>query len=136
MLRSVLAVGAGLAATIVLGFAAMAILLVATYGIPLGMEPITPRWPFLAANLAVTAIAGAVGGWLAASIGGRRPVIHAVAVGLLLMALVGPSVRPRPREPVWFAHALLAMALAGIVAGAVVRAARPPRAGATGSPRA
>jgi hypothetical protein len=128
MVRSLLAVAAGLATTIVLGMAGMAILLVGTYGIPLGMTPVTPGWPFLAANLAATAGAGVSGGWVAASLGRRRPVIHGLAVALVLTALVAPSVRPRPREPVWFAHALLGMALAGAVAGAVLRAARPPRA--------
>jgi hypothetical protein len=132
----VLAVAAGLATTIVLGMAGMAILLVATYGIPLGMTPVVRGWPFLAANLAATALAGVAGGWAAASIARRLPVMHAVAVALILTALVGPSVRPRPREPVWFAHALLALALVGAVAGGAVRGSRAPRSGATGSRRA
>jgi hypothetical protein len=132
MRRSVLAVVAGLVVTIVVGMAGMAVLLVGTYGVPLGMSPVTPGWPFLAANLAATALAGVAGGWVAASIARRRPVVHAIAVALALTALVGPSVRPRPREPVWFAHALLAMAVAAAVAGGALRGVRR----ATGSRRA
>jgi hypothetical protein len=132
----VLAVAAGLATTTVLGMAGMAILLVATYGIPLGMTPVVPGWPFLAANLAATALAGVAGGWVAAAIGLRRPLVHAVAVALALTALMGPSVRPRPREPVWFAHALLAFAGGGGVAGGALRRTREPRRAVTGSRRA
>ncbi len=103
MLRSVLAVAAGLVTTTLLGIAGMAILLVATYGIPMGSSPGVPGWPFLVANLAVTALAGVAGGWVAGSIGRRRPLVHAVALALAITALAALSVRPRPLEPVWFA---------------------------------
>lgn len=136
MLRSILAVAAGIATATVLGMAGMAILLVASYGIPLGMTPVVPGWPFLAANLAATALAGVAGGWVAASVGRHRPLVHAVAAALALTALMAPSVRPRPREPVWFAHALLAFAVVGVVGGGALRGTSAPRRAATGSRRA
>ncbi len=136
MLRSVLAVAAGIATATVLGMAGMAILLVASYGIPLGMTPVVPGWPFLAANLAATTLAGVAAGWVAASVSRRRPFVHAVAVALALIALMAPSVRPRPREPVWFAHALLAFAVVGVVVGGALRGTSAPRRAASGFRRA
>ena len=69
-------------------------------------------------------LAGMVGGWIAAWIGGRRPIAHAASV-LILLAADSTTVlffRHR-RDPLWFGLLSALGLMAATVAGGILRAA-------------
>ena len=88
---------------------------------------------YLAANLLISAAAAVAGGWLAVTLAARRPLIHGLAVAATLGVLSIPAILSPPSgQPAWYPVTLLALAMTGAAAGAVVAAARPRKASAGG----
>src|SRR5215469_11282452 len=110
-IRSIVAVG--------LGFG---IFVIGSY-VPRGAAAEHPGGPvtlgFIAGSIAYGAVFAALGGLTAASLGGRRPLAHALVVaGLIAVAgLVHPWVEPGA-DPRWlYLSAVLVMAPAAALAG-------------------
>lgn len=85
-------------------------------------------WPLKAKGMLVALVAGLAGGALAALIGGRRPLLHAVAVLPLLVIDTTYVLFFFPRtDPLWFdLGGGLSLMAATIGGGFLVRALRPP----------
>jgi hypothetical protein len=116
----------------VLGYAV--IVLLTTLGLEVWLEG-APLWgaepAILVQGVAVSVVAGLAGGWLAAWVGGRRPLLHAASV-LLFLALDGGYVLfvlPL-RAPWWFELGGLLTLMAATLAGGSLAAWRSTKTGA------
>lgn len=58
-------------------------------------------WTFMLASVIWGGVFAMVGGWLAAHIGARRPVMHAAAVAVLVAAGAIGSMVARPSDAMW-----------------------------------
>jgi hypothetical protein len=124
-LRSVLAVLAGGIVAVVLFQLGAIIAFVTLYGIPLGASPGPPSAGYFAANLGFAAIAAVVGGWVTARFAQPRPL---VATGFLavILAVIAVSAfsKPGSQWSAWFPPVLALIALAGTLAGGLLRVGR------------
>jgi hypothetical protein len=121
MLRSSLAIiGGYLAMVAVVGLCTYGLMLVTPSWFP-GAG--TPAGPYLAVNIAYSAIAALTGGYVAAWIAPRRPVKHALllAVFALVMSIVS-AVLQGDRQPRWYQVLLAVCMPMVIVLGGWVRA--------------
>jgi hypothetical protein len=134
--RSVLAVLAGVAAAIVLIFAVEFVNTLVFCPSGVGVDPNDreklkemiaglPVAAFLV-GLAGYALGACVGGGVAAWLAGKAPVVHAVVVGVLLLAGAAGNLLTIP-HPLWFAVVNLASYLPSALLGAwVVRRLKRP----------
>ena len=114
------------------GFATMAVLVIITTAIaaqvliPGGMQatrsPTAPLPPaYLAANLAASALAAALGGAVTARIAPGHPIYHALALAALMVVMGVLSARQAgDRQPRWYQLVLLTAMPAVAVAGAYI----------------
>jgi hypothetical protein len=73
-------------------------------------------------NLGSAFLSAAAGGYVTAWAAAANPLIHVLALALVLLALSALSVlQSRGKQPVWFQLALVAITPIGVLAGGLVR---------------
>lgn len=73
-------------------------------------------------NLGSAFLAAAAGGYLTAWVAAANPLIHALALAMVVLALAALSaLQSRGKQPVWFALAQVAISPLGVLAGGLVR---------------
>jgi hypothetical protein len=73
-------------------------------------------------NLGSAFLSAAAGGYVTAWAAAANPLIHVLALALVLLALSALSVlQSRGKQPVWYALALVAISPIGVLAGGLVR---------------
>ena len=128
MVRSVIAVLAGLVVMVVL------VVVFTIVGVMLfypGQQPgaaVTPTTPWLVANLGYSLLAAVAGGWTAARIARRKRMAHAVVLAVIALALAVPGLLTETPEgqPAWYAGVIAAVGILGVLAGGRLAAARTP----------
>jgi hypothetical protein len=113
---------------LLVGFAAITVLLLALTAL---FARIAPAWaaetahPGLAsatANLGGTFLAAAAGGYITAWIAAANPLIHVLALALVVLALSAlTALQSRGKQPIWYQLSLLALSPLGVLAGGLVR---------------
>jgi hypothetical protein len=113
---------------LVAGFAVMALLVMAmmallTWLVPswTGMESSAlPGYMFV--NLGYSFLASAAGGYVTAWVAGDNPLIHVLALALVVLALASLSaLQLRGKQPIWYQLTLVAISPIGVLAGGLVR---------------
>lgn len=127
-LKSVLAVVAGLAASVVTVVVLTWLAVLLFFGGDMSAEP-TPL--YLALNVAYSFGAAVLGGWVAARLAPRRGLAHAVAaaVAILLLSFGGSGAEAEGASgvPSWYGTVLSVLAPTGVLLGGWLRV-RSPRA--------
>lgn len=116
------------------GFATVAVL-VAVITVPL--QKLTPGWVgesgpsaqggklkpgYVFVSLGYSFLAAAAGGYVTAWIAQHNPLIHALALGIIVLLLAALSaLQQRGQQPVWYALTLVAVTPLGVFAGGMVR---------------
>lgn len=85
--------------------------------------PSQPRGPgFAIVNLGSAFLSAAAGGYVTAWSAVANPLIHVLALALVLLALSALSaLQSRGKHPVWYQLALVAITPIGVLAGGLVR---------------
>jgi hypothetical protein len=120
MLRTFLALAAGFATMGVLVMVMTALLSKLT---PSWMgEQDKPRTGYVFVNLGYSFLAAAAGGYVTAWAAAANPLIHVLALGIMVLALAALSaLQSKGRQPIWYALALVAITPLGVLAGGLVR---------------
>ncbi len=110
------------------GFAVMVLLVMAQTAL---LKRMVPSWtdaagkvPFGYAfvNLGSSFLAAAAGGYVTAWAAAANPLIHVLALGMVVLALAALSaLQLRGKQPIWYALALVAISPVGVLAGGLVR---------------
>lgn len=133
MLRSVLAVAAGFAVTVLLVLVTTAVTGLA-FGLPMTTSPgapvTTPGVGYLAVNLLFAIVSALAGGWTTARLSVAHPMLHALVLAAIIFALGIMGARtPQPGQPHWYPWTLALIGPVGILVGAGLvrrRAAQAP----------
>lgn len=73
-------------------------------------------------NLGDAFLAAAAGGYVTAWMGAASPLVHVLALGMVVLALAALSVlQERGKQPVWFQLTMVAISPLGVLAGGLVR---------------
>ena len=73
-------------------------------------------------NLGTTLVAALLGGYVTAAAADRNPLIHALALGLIVLLLAALSaIQTRGTYPIWFALLMVALAPCAVVGGGLLR---------------
>ncbi|SRR5712692_5315526 len=121
--RSIAGVIAGFAViaalTMLATFVAVKTLLPTAHGVSMPQ----PTATYLAVNLTYSALFAVLGGYVAATIAARAPLLHAVVLGgiLLVMSIVS-YVQNAAQQPRWYAVSLTALGPVCVIAGGYLRA--------------
>ena len=109
------------------GFATMVLLVIVLTALLTRMVPswtgaegkLPPGYAFV--NLGNSFLAAAAGGYVTAWTAVANPLIHVLALGIVVLALAALSVlQLRGKQPVWYALALVAISPVGVLAGGLV----------------
>jgi hypothetical protein len=110
------------------GFATMVLLVI---GITALLTRLTPDWvgaeakpraAYVAVNLGYSFLAAATGGYVTAVAAVANPLIHVLALALVVLLLAALSaMQARGKQPIWFALALVVISPVGVLAGGLVR---------------
>ena len=110
------------------GFATMALLVIVVTAL---LAKLVPDWVgeegkpkpgYIVVNLGYSFIAAGAGGYVTAWAAVANPLIHVLALGIVVLALSALSVlQPRGKQPIWYALALVAVTPMGVLAGGLVR---------------
>ncbi len=113
---------------LVAGFATMMVLVL---GITALLAFILPSWEdadgkpkagYAFANLGCSFLAAAAGGYVTAWIAAANPLVHVLALGIVVLALAALSViQSRGRQAIWYQLSLVAVSPLGVLAGGLVR---------------
>ena len=113
---------------LVSGFAVIAFLTLALEAL---LKLLVPSWTdaeckltagYAFVNLGTSFLAAAAGGYVTAWIAVANPLIHALALGMVVLALAALSaMQARGKQPIWYLLALVAISPIGVVAGGLVR---------------
>lgn len=110
------------------GFAAAMLLVLALRGVlQLAAPSLTaieahPGFSYTMVNLGVSFLAGAAGGYTTAWVGRANPMVHVLALGLILLALAALSaLQMRGQQPIWYQLGQIVVAPAGVLVGGLVR---------------
>jgi len=92
-------------------------------GLPADDLRTQPRGPgYAIVNLGSAFLSGAAGGYVTAWAAAANPLVHVLALALVLLALSALSVlQSRGKHPVWYQLALVAISPIGVLAGGLVR---------------
>jgi hypothetical protein len=116
ILRAFLALTAGFATITLLVAAVTALLARLTPGWVSAEGGLRTGYAFV--NLGASFLAGAAGGYMTATVAAANPLIHALALGMVVLALAALSaLQSRGRLPIWYQLALVAIAPLGVLAG-------------------
>jgi hypothetical protein len=81
-----------------------------------------PKPGYVFVNLGYSFLAAAAGGYVTAWIAQHNPLIHALALAIIVLLLAALSaLQQRGRQPVWYAMTLVAVTPLGVLAGGMVR---------------
>ncbi len=84
---------------------------------PVQDSPIALAW-----NLGSTLLAALIGGYVTATLAHLNPLIHALALALIVLLLGALSaLQTRGQAPIWYALLLLALAPCAVVLGGMLR---------------
>ena len=110
------------------GFATMALLVIVVTAL---LAKLTPGWvgeegkpnpAYVFVNLGYSFVAAAAGGYVTAWAAAANPLIHVLALGIVVLVLSALSaLQSRGKQPVWCALTLLAVTPMGVLAGGLVR---------------
>jgi hypothetical protein len=116
ILHAFLALAAGLATMVVLVMVMTALLkcLVPSWTDTEGKAP--PGYAFV--NLGYSFLAAASGGYVTAWVAVANPLIHVLALGMVVLTLAALSaLQSRGKQPIWYALTLVAISPVGVLAG-------------------
>lgn len=110
------------------GFATMVLLVIAITALLSRLTPdwvgeeAKPRAGYVAVNLGYSFLAAAAGGYVTALAADANPLIHVLALALVVLLLAALSaMQSRGKQPIWYALALVAISPVGVLAGGMVR---------------
>jgi hypothetical protein len=110
------------------GFAVMALLVIAMTALLTRMVPSwtgaegRPQPGYVFVNLGYSFLAAAAGGYVTAWVAAANPLIHVLALGLVVLALAALSaLQSRGKQPIWYQLALVAISPFGVLAGGLAR---------------
>ncbi|MGA3372238.1 MAG: hypothetical protein ABSC48_10820 [Terracidiphilus sp.] len=110
------------------GYASFAALVIAMTALLARMVPSwtgsegRPQPGYVFVNLGYSFLAAAAGGYVTAWVAAENPLIHVLALGLVVLALAALSaMQSRGKQPVWYALTLVAITPLGVLAGGLVR---------------
>jgi len=120
ILHTFLALAAGFA-TMVLLVIVLTALLTRTVPSWTGTEG-KPQPGYVFVNLGYSFLAAAAGGYVTAWAAVANPLIHVLALALVVLALAALSaLQSRGKQPIWYQLALVAISPIGVLAGGLVR---------------
>ena len=118
------------------GFATMAVLVMLITAL---LQKLTPGWVgesanldrsnawkaesgYVFVNLGYSFLAAAAGGYVTAWIAQQNPLIHVLALAIIVLLLAALSaLQQRGQQPVWYVLTLVALTPLGVLAGGLVR---------------
>ena len=110
------------------GFAVMALLVIAMTALLTRMVPSwtgaegRPQPGYVFVNLGYSFLAAAAGGYVTAWVAAANPLIHVLALGVVVLALAALSaLQSRGKQPIWYQLALVAISPFGVLAGGLAR---------------
>ena len=110
------------------GFAAVMLVILALRGLLQWLAPslasvaARPGLSYTVVNLGASFLSGAVGGYIAAWIAAANPLVHVLALGIIILALAALSaLQGRGAQPVWYLLGQVAIGPMGVLAGGLVR---------------
>jgi hypothetical protein len=113
---------------LVSGFAVMVLLVMALTSL---LPHMVPSWAgeegklqlgYAFVNLGYSFLAAAAGGYITASLAVANPLIHVLALGMVVLALAALSaLQSRGKQPIWYQLSLVAISPIGVLAGGLVR---------------
>jgi hypothetical protein len=113
-----LAAGFAVMVALVMGTAALIARLVPDW---IGSEA-KPQPSYAFVNLGSSFMAAAAGGYVTAWVAAANPLIHVLALGIIVLALSALSaLQSRGKQPIWLQLALVAISPIGVLAGGLVR---------------
>ena len=81
-----------------------------------------PSLSYTVVNLGASLLAGAAGGYATAWIAAADPLIHVLALALIILALAAlSSLQSRGKQPIWYQLAQVALSPIGVLAGGLMR---------------
>jgi hypothetical protein len=81
-----------------------------------------PQASYAFVNLGSSFVAAAAGGYVTAWVAAANPLIHVLALGIVVLALAALSaLQSRGKHPVWIQLAQVAISPIGVLAGGLVR---------------
>ncbi len=81
-----------------------------------------PGFSYATVNFGGSFLAGAAGGCTTAWVASANPMVHVLALGIILLALAGLSaLQMRDKQPVWYQLAQVALTPLGVLAGGLLR---------------
>jgi hypothetical protein len=110
------------------GFAAVMVMALGLRGILLWLAPgmtgvaARPDLSFTVVNLGSSFLSGAAGGFATAWAAAANPLIHVLALALIVLGLAALSaLQSQGKQPIWYQLAQVALSPIGVFAGGVVR---------------
>lgn len=110
------------------GFAVMAALVILLTAL---LTRLVPSWTgsegrpqpgYVFVNLGYSFLAAAAGGYVTAWVAAANPLIHVLALGIVVLALAALSaLQSRGKQPIWYALSLVAISPLGVLAGGLLR---------------
>ena len=110
------------------GYATMAVLVIVMTAL---LTRLAPSWTgaegrpqpgYVFVNLGYSFLAAAAGGYATAWAAVANPLIHVLALGMVVLALAALSaLQSRGKQPIWYQLALVAISPIGVLAGGLVR---------------
>lgn len=120
ILHAFLALAAGYAAVMLLELGLKALLQQVAPSLA-GVES-RPGPTYTFVNLGASFLAGAAGGYVTAWIAAANPLVHVLALGLVILLLAALStLQARGQQPIWYQLAQVALSPLGVLAGGLVR---------------
>jgi hypothetical protein len=81
-----------------------------------------PKPGYIFVNLGYSFLAAAAGGYVTAWLAGHNPLVHVLALAIIVLLLAALSaLQQRGQQPVWYMLALVALTPLGVLAGGLVR---------------
>jgi hypothetical protein len=85
-------------------------------------ESATPKPGYIFVNLGYSFLAAAAGGYVTAWIAAHNPLVHVLALAIVVLLLAALSaLQQRGKQPVWYMLALVVLTPVGVFAGGLVR---------------
>jgi hypothetical protein len=113
-----LATGFAVMVALVMGMAALVARLVPSWA---GSEA-KPQPSYAFVNLGSSFVASAAGGYATAWVAAANPLIHVLALAMVVLALAALSaLQSRGKQPIWTQLALVAISPIGVLAGGLAR---------------
>jgi hypothetical protein len=110
------------------GFATMALLVMVVTALLTRLIPSwtgnegSPRPGYMFVNLGYSFLAAAAGGYVTAWAAAANPLIHVLALAIVVLALAALSVlQSKGRQPIWYQLSLVAITPLGVLGGGLLR---------------